>query len=243
MAGIAVAALVVPKNLGYADIARVPLQNGLYEAAAGGIIYALFCTSRHISTGPSSSLAAVAGAAVLGAGVGVLSAGVLAGVVIGVVLSLGWLVYVATRPPMPLLGREPGTQVFRDLVENTDDETIAGIAVVRLDGGLFFATAEALEDRVRELTDDGSRAVVLDLEGVNFVDSQGSAKVAEIHELTRAIDVTLRLARMKPQVRSVLVADGVIELVGADHVHGNVHRAVEAELAAGRAAPGAASID
>src|SRR3954469_4815399 len=63
-AGIAVTALVVPKNLGYADIAGVPLQNGLYAAAAGGIIYALFCTSRHISTGPSSSLAAVAGGAV-----------------------------------------------------------------------------------------------------------------------------------------------------------------------------------
>ena len=64
-AGIAVTALVVPKNLGYADIAGVPLQNGLYAAAAGAIIYALFCTSRHISTGPSSSLAAVAGGAVL----------------------------------------------------------------------------------------------------------------------------------------------------------------------------------
>lgn len=47
------------------------------------------------------------------AAVGALSAGVLAGVVIGGVLSLGWLIYVATRPPMPLLGREPGTQVFR----------------------------------------------------------------------------------------------------------------------------------
>ena len=80
-----------------------------------------------------------------------LSAGVLAGVVIGVVLSLVWLVYVATRPPMPLLGREPGTHVFRDLDENPDDETVPGIAVLRLDRGLFFATAEALEDRVREL--------------------------------------------------------------------------------------------
>src|ERR1700760_192694 len=64
-AGIAVTALVVPKNLGYAGIAGVPLQNGLYAAAAGAIIYALFCTSRQISTGPSSSLAAVAGGAVL----------------------------------------------------------------------------------------------------------------------------------------------------------------------------------
>src|SRR3954467_342670 len=65
LAGIAVTALVVPKNLGYADIAGVPVENGLYAAAAGAIIYALFCTSRQISTGPSSSLAAVAGGAVL----------------------------------------------------------------------------------------------------------------------------------------------------------------------------------
>src|SRR3954447_9376285 len=67
-AGIAVTALIVPKDLGYAGIAGVPLQNGLYAAAAGAIIYALFCTSRQISTGPSSSLAAVAGGAVLVAG-------------------------------------------------------------------------------------------------------------------------------------------------------------------------------
>ena len=61
-------ALIVPKDLGYAGIAGVPLQNGLYAAAAGAIIYPLYCTSRQISTGPSSSLAAVAGGAVLVAG-------------------------------------------------------------------------------------------------------------------------------------------------------------------------------
>ncbi len=166
--------------------------------------------------------------------VGVLSAGVLAGVVIGVVLSLGWLVYVATRPSMPLLGREPGTQVFRDLVENPADETFPGITVLRLDGGLFFATAEALENRVRALTDDDGelRTLVLDLEGVNFVDSQGASKLTEIHQLTQAADVTLRLARVKPDVRAVLEADGFVDRIGADHIHGNVHRAVEADLAA-----------
>src|SRR4051812_22192761 len=68
-AGIAVTALIVPKDLGYAGIAGVPLQNGLYAAAAGAIVYALFCTSRQISTGPSSSLAAVAGGAVVLSGV------------------------------------------------------------------------------------------------------------------------------------------------------------------------------
>ena len=69
IAGVAVVAMIVPKNLGYAEIAGVPVQNGLYAAAAGAIIYALFCTSRQISTGPSSALATVAGGAVIVTGV------------------------------------------------------------------------------------------------------------------------------------------------------------------------------
>jgi anti-anti-sigma factor len=172
----------------------------------------------------------IAAAAILG----VLSSGVLAGVVIGVVLSLGWLVYVTTAPRLPVLGREPGTQVFRELDENPGDETFPGIAVVRLDSGLFFATAEALDDRIRAVIRDGEQrvhAIVLDLEGVDFVDSQGAAKLAEIHEVTETDGVTLRLARLKPQVAAVLAADGTIAIVGSDHVHGNVHRAVEAQLA------------
>ena len=166
--------------------------------------------------------------------IGVLSAGVLAGVVIGVVLSLAGS-YTSPRAPMPLLGREAGTQVFRDLDQNPGDETFPGIAVVRLDGGLFFATADALEDRVRALTDGGgrSRALVLDLEGVDFVDSQGAAKLSEIHRLTHANAVTLRLARVKPPVLKVLRADGALELIGSDHIHGNVNRAIEAQLADG----------
>jgi SulP family sulfate permease len=165
--------------------------------------------------------------------IGVLSVGVLAGVVVGVVLSVGWLIYIATRPPMPLLGREVGTEVYRDLDEHPGDETFPGIAVMRLDAGLFFATAEALEDRVRGLAEEGRqlRALVLDLEGVNFIDSQGAAKLAEIHQLTNADGVRLRLARVKPRVLTVLLADGIVDRIGADHIHGNVHRAVEADLA------------
>src|SRR6188474_163493 len=69
VAGVAVAALIVPKNLGYAGIAGVPLQNGLYAAAAGAIVYAIFGTCRQISMGPSSGLAAVAASAVVTAGI------------------------------------------------------------------------------------------------------------------------------------------------------------------------------
>jgi len=143
-----------------------------------------------------------------------------------------WLVYVATRPPIPVLGREPGTQVFRDLEEYPDGETFPGIAVLQLDGGLFFATAEALENRVRSVADDEPvHALVLGLGGVNFIDSQGAAKLGELADYAEANGLTLRLARVKPQALAVLRADGIVDRIGEDHVHGNVHRAVEAQLA------------
>ena len=59
IAGLTVAALVVPKNLGYAEIAGVPIENGLYAVAASTILYSLFGTSRQLSTGPSAALAAL----------------------------------------------------------------------------------------------------------------------------------------------------------------------------------------
>src|SRR3954447_8039369 len=69
VAGVTVSALVVPKALGYAGIAGVPIEQGLYAAAAGCLIYAVFGTSRQISTGPSSALAAIAASAAVISGV------------------------------------------------------------------------------------------------------------------------------------------------------------------------------
>jgi SulP family sulfate permease len=159
---------------------------------------------------------------------GVLSAGVLFGVLIGVLLSLGWLVYVSAEPNMPVLGRKPGTQVFRSVDEYPDSETYPGLLVLRFDAGLFFASADALEDRLRELAlqaDPQLHTVVIDFEGINFVDSQGSNKVAEILELATNYDVELRLTRVKPQVMDVLRRDGVIDRLGESHIYGNVYEA------------------
>ena len=165
-----------------------------------------------------------------------LLVGVLAGVMIGIGLSLIWLISVATRPRMPLLGRKPGTQAFRELDEYPGDERFPGIVVLRLDGGLFFATSDALEDRVREvaLSTPGITGIMLDCEGMDFIDSQGSAKMSEILELTVQADVTLRLARVKPAVREVLERDGVLDRIGDDKTHGNIDQAVEAQIQAER---------
>jgi sulfate permease, SulP family len=106
------------------------------------------------------------------------------------------------------------------------------VVVLRLDGGLFFATSDALEDRIREvaLSSSDIGGIVLDCEGIDFIDSQGSAKMREILELTERAGVTLRLARVKPAARELLRRDHVLDRIGDHRIHGNVQRAVEAQL-------------
>jgi sulfate permease, SulP family len=161
---------------------------------------------------------------------GVLSAGVLAGVIIGIALSIGWLVYVSATPAMPELVRQPGTQVFRPAGDSRGEETVPGLLVLGFDAGLFFIDANALEDRVRELAmeaDPPLQVVVLDLEGVNYIDSQGSEKIGDILELVQAHSAQLRLARVKPSVMDVLRRDGIADRVGEANVFGNIFEATK----------------
>jgi SulP family sulfate permease len=163
--------------------------------------------------------------------VATLLVGVLAGVVVGVVLSLLWLVAVSTRPHLPQLGRRPGTRAYRDIAAHPDDELVPGVVVLRVDSGLFFATADAVEDRARELILERAdlTGFVLDCEGVNMIDSQGSAEVAAIARLIEEAGLELRLARVKTAVIAVLERDGVLDLLGRDHLHSSVDEAVLAQ--------------
>jgi SulP family sulfate permease len=166
----------------------------------------------------------------VGALVAVLAAGVLAGVIIGIGLSIVWLVYVSTHPETAELGRRPGSSAFEPLDEGHDDETIPGVLVLRFSGGLFFATADTLLDRLRQAAlaegRERLRVVVLDLGGVTFMDSQGAATFNQIIATGRANAIDVHIARVQPGVRSVLDADGAIAAIGLDHVHANLDEAV-----------------
>jgi anti-anti-sigma factor len=120
--------------------------------------------------------------------------------------------------------------VFRDLAENPGDETVAGVVVLRLDGALFFATADALESRVRALAERGPLdLVVLDLVAVDFLDSDGAGALARVQELVADHGARLRLAHVKPAVADVLRRDGVLEAIGEAYVHGDIEQALLAE--------------
>ena len=64
-AGITLAALVIPLNIGYAQVAGLPPVVGLYAGIVPLAVFALFTSSRHVVGSPDASIAALVGAALL----------------------------------------------------------------------------------------------------------------------------------------------------------------------------------
>ena len=140
---------------------------------------------------------------------------------------------------MPLLGREPGTHVFRDALEHPATRRSRATPSCGSTAACSSPPPRRSTSASATLAQDADpplRAVVLDMESVDFVDSQGAATLAEILDFTDSAGVRLSLARVKPAVAQVLASDGVLERLGEDRVHGSIPLAVEAQLAADRGA-------
>jgi high affinity sulfate transporter 1 len=61
-AGVTLAALMIPLNIGYAQVAGLPPAAGLYAAIIPLIVFALFASSRNLVTSPDASMATLVGA-------------------------------------------------------------------------------------------------------------------------------------------------------------------------------------
>jgi high affinity sulfate transporter 1 len=68
IAGAVVAALAIPQALGYATIAGVPVEVGLYSVPVALIAYAIFGSSRQLILGPASTVAVLSGSMVAAMG-------------------------------------------------------------------------------------------------------------------------------------------------------------------------------
>ena len=74
---------------------------------------------------------------------GVVLVGTLKGILVAIIVSLIALAYQAADPPVYVLARKPGTNVFRRKSrEHPEDETFAGLLLVRLEGRIFFERRE-----------------------------------------------------------------------------------------------------
>ncbi len=167
---------------------------------------------------------------------GVLTFGTLEGVFIGVALSLLWLVWRTSHPSIPVLGRTPDGS-YHGIDYHLDTSTFSGLVILRLDGPLFFATANGLRNRLREVTRDVDppvKVVILDLEGTDIIDLQGSDELQEVAKELQGVQIDLYLARAKTEIKLTLKRYGALVIIPENHLFDAVESAVAAAMGESR---------
>ena len=94
-----------------------------------------------------------------------------------------------------------------DLLVSVDERD--GWAVVRASGDLDLTTAPRLREQVVKVVTGGQPRVVLDLQGVDFVDSTGLGVIVGLLKRTRGQGGDLRLVSTRPSLRKVLELTGI----------------------------------
>jgi SulP family sulfate permease len=160
---------------------------------------------------------------------GVVLLGTLKGILVAVIASLLSLAQQAYNPPVYPVGRKRRTQVFRPLSsEHPDDETWAGLLVLRIEGRLFFANTQRVADKARPLIEQARPSVVvLDCSAVIDIEYTAVKMLIEVEGKLRDEGIALWLAALNPEVFAVVQRSKLGKTLGRQRMLFNLETAVE----------------
>ena len=175
---------------------------------------------------------------------GVLGSGILRGVLIGAILTLGLLLRRAAHPHVAFLGRIPGSRRWSDLEHSPDNETVPGVLAFRVESSLLYFNVDSVREDVMQrlaAAADPVRVVVCDLSSSPVVDLAGAEMLAQLQRDLAARGTTLRAVDARSGVRDMLVREGLDERLGHVGRGETLAALVERETAATRGANPAGS--
>jgi sulfate permease, SulP family len=165
----------------------------------------------------------------LAACAGVIALGTLKGIVIAIILSLVALAYQVADPPVYVLGRKPGTNVFRPRSkEHPEDETFPGLLLLRPEGRIFFANAERVGQKIRAFADEANpKIVAIDMSAVFDLEYTALKMLTQGESQVRERGIELWLVDLSPDVLAMVQRSPLGEALGRARMHFNLEVAVE----------------
>ncbi|XP_028075888.1 sulfate transporter 4.1, chloroplastic-like isoform X4 [Camellia sinensis] len=165
--------------------------------------------------------------------------GIEIGVVVGVGVSLAFVIHESANPHVAVLGRLPGTTIYRNVQQYPEAYTYNGIVVVRIDAPIYFANISYIKDRLREFefevdksTNRGPEVervyfVIIEMAPVTYIDSSAVQALKDLHQEYKSRDIQMAIANPNREVLLALTRSGVVELIGKEWFFVRVHDAVQ----------------
>ncbi len=164
----------------------------------------------------------------LAALIGVVLLGTLKGIIVAIVLSLVALASQVADPPVYVLGRKPGTNVFRPSSrEHPEDETYPGLLLLRLEGRVFFANAEHIAQKIQLLVAKFHPTVVaIDLGAVPDLEYTALKMLNEGEKRQRERGISLWLVGLTPGVLQMVQRSPLGSVLGRERMQFSLELAV-----------------
>lgn len=159
---------------------------------------------------------------------GVVLVGTLKGIIVAIIVSMVALAYQAADPPVYVLGRKPGTNVFRPRSDKyPEDETFPGLLLLRYEGRIFFINAEHIAEKTRLLVEEAQpRVVALHLRGVPDLEYTALKMLVEGEKRCRDRGIAVWLVGMNPRVLDVIRKSPLGKTLGDEAMLFNLEIAV-----------------
>ena len=154
--------------------------------------------------------------------------GTLKGILVAIIVSLIALAYQVADPPVYLLGRKPGTNVFRPRSkEHPEDEIFPGLLLLKPEGRVFFVNVEHIGLKMKRLIEEQKpRVVVIDLSGVPDLEYTALKMLTEAERKQRKNGMSLWLVHANPGVLEVIQRSPLGKTLGRQALLFDVETAV-----------------
>ncbi|MED6144695.1 putative sulfate transporter 4.2 [Stylosanthes scabra] len=165
--------------------------------------------------------------------------GIEVGVLVGVGVSLAFVIHESANPHIAVLGRLPGTTVYRNVEQYPEAYRYNGIVIVRIDAPIYFANTSYIKDRLREYELDVVNStrrgpeveriyfVILEMAPVTYIDSSAVQALKDLYQEYKLRGIQIAISNPSPEVLFTLSRSGVVDLIGKEWYFVRVHDAVQ----------------
>ena len=155
--------------------------------------------------------------------------GIEEGIATGVVLSLVMVVYRSTKPHVAVLGRLPGTNIYRNINRFPQVEQRNDLLIIRFDSQLYFANIDYFKETLRKLEEEKEgllKIVIIDAVGMSSIDASGVHALKEAIDDSRERGITLYLTGVIGPVRDTLDRAGIMQYLGEENFFLDIGEAI-----------------
>ena len=153
------------------------------------------------------------------------------GVLVGVVLSLGMIIYRTSRAHIAILGQLPNSNHYRNIRRFENAIQFDGVLIFRFDAQLFFCNVNYFRQTIIDMTlsrEQPLRLFILDASSILDIDSSGLQVLEEIIDFMHENQIRFIISGVIGPVRDQLHRTGLINKIGKENHYMYIQDAVYA---------------